>query len=47
MLVVLTTGVAWDGWMIRPQPWSFRAWGTTGEAVVGCLVITIMFPDED
>jgi sterol desaturase/sphingolipid hydroxylase (fatty acid hydroxylase superfamily) len=43
VLVVFAAGGAWDGVMIRHQPWSFRAGGTLGGAALGYLAITFVY----
>lgn len=41
--VVLTAGMAWDGWMVRHRPWNAEALGVSGSAVLGYFVITFFF----
>lgn len=40
---VYLAGVAWDGWMLRHQPWSAESLGVIGGALVGYLAITFIY----
>lgn len=40
---VWLAGVAWDGWMVRHQPWSAESLGLWPGALLGYLVITFVY----
>ena len=42
-LMVFAAGVAWDGWMFRHRPWSADALGAAGGAIVGYVVMTLIY----
>lgn len=40
---VWIAGVAWNGWMVRHRPWSADRLGVAGGALVGYVVITLIY----
>jgi sterol desaturase/sphingolipid hydroxylase (fatty acid hydroxylase superfamily) len=41
--IAVIAGLAWDGWMIRQQPWSLASLGIFTQAIIGYLVITFVY----
>lgn len=41
--IAVIAGVAWDGWMIRHQPWSLSDLGLLPQALSGYVVITFIY----
>jgi sterol desaturase/sphingolipid hydroxylase (fatty acid hydroxylase superfamily) len=41
--IAVIAGVAWDGWMIRQQPWSLAHLGIGLQAGIGYVVITFVY----
>lgn len=41
--IAVIAGLAWDGWMIRQQPWSLASLGISAQAIIGYVVITFVY----